>query len=894
MTPRELWVRLTYPFRQGRLERELREEIDLHVALRAARLEEAGVSRADAVAAARRRFGNRSRVLTAARAAWGWHWFDGLGQDLRYVLRQVRRSPGFALVVIATIALGIGINATAFEFYDAIVLKPLPVGDPSRVVRIVQNGRAFGFERLPYTAYDVLRRNARAFQGVTLTTGPQSFAAALPGENEELRIVSARFVSPDFAPMLGVGARIGRWFDATDERAAVLDHAFWTRALNGDPSVLGRRIRVGGTDLTIVGIAPERFAGTGMPAVAPDVWLPVAALPTIEGADWRTDGGMHWQMLARLAPGLTLGNANAELEGLRSAVPDSVGQPLPIVARQATFFQTDAGEFEVFQQASDAFMAALALMLGIAVVNLVNLFAARNAARQGEMTVRLALGAGHGRIARQLASESLLLALGGGALGLVVSQSLAGWAQAWMTTTVASISGGLGQISLDLSVDWRVSAYAAVLAIGIGLVVGLWPALRATRGNVNTLLRQGSTSTSDAATWGKRNALLALQIASCIVLLTGAGMLLGGMRLSRHIDPRFDAQHMLMIDFQDDSPIAERAARRREIMRRLSSLGNVHAVAWTRRVPFGGTHLRRVDTAHGSLTLSLDEVSESYFDTMGMPIRRGRTFSASEVESSAPVMLVSEATARLRWPNADPIGKTIPPHDGLAGPDTTKTYTIIGVVGDIRSQFLSRLNGPSAYYTWSTAEPSGAVLVRTTGAPSAAIKDVRIVVGSVAPSLASRTRVLTIEDGPMALQRLMAQTPAAIALLLALIGLALASVGVYGVISQIVTRRTREIGIYVAIGARPGQVVRLVARKTLRPVAWGALLGGVGAFALSLFLRSLISTPDVPDLTFGAGAFNPIVFGGVLAVLALVVTAAFLVPARRAIRVDPMLALRAE
>jgi putative ABC transport system permease protein len=323
-------------------------------------------------------------------------------------------------------------------------------------------------------------------------------------------------------------------------------------------------------------------------------------------------------------------------------------------------------------------------------------------------------------------------------------------------------------------------------------------------------------------------------------------------------------------------------------------LPDVRAVAWTQRVPFGGTHLRRATSAGGPITVSIDNVGETYFDVMGMSIVRGRGFTREEAEGNAPVMIVSETSGRLRWPGGDPIGKSVPPSDVLSGPDTTRNYTVIGVVHDIRSNFLSRLNGPSVYFPAGFGGAFGALIVRTRGAPSTAVDPLRVAVRSVSPSLFGQTHVVTMQGGPMALQRLMAQTPATVALGLALVGLVLAAVGIYGLISQIVTRRTREIGVHMAIGARQSQVVGLVARKTLRPVAWGAVAGGVMALGISFLLRAMIAMPDVPDLTFGAGAFNPFVFLGVLVALALVVAIACVVPAHRAARIDPVVALRAE
>ena len=896
MTPSELWLRLTYPLRRRRLEADLRDEMALHVDLRAAELQRSGLTSADAALAARRRFGNRSRIADASREAWGWHWLEGTLQDLRYVARQLRHTPGFALVACLTIALGVAINATAFIFYDAIVLKPLPVRDAARVIRVTQDRRAFAAELLPFAAYDILRREAHTVQSLVTTTQPQSLGAVLPGRaNDDIRFVNARFVSADFSVALGVQAAYGRWFDATDDRAVVLDHGFWTRALGADPTVIGRRIRIGDAELTIVGIAPARFAGTGLPAVAPDLWLPLATLGAImPNAHWRDDGRPHWELVGRIAPSASLAQVAFELATLSAAVPDSAGKPIPLAAKHATFFQTDSGEFEVLQQVSVAFMVALALILAIAAVNLANLFAARNAAREREVTVRLALGARRSRIARQLASESVLLAVVGGSLGLIVSHSLALWLRDWLTTTVTSVTGGLAGIFLDVDADWRVGVYAALLSLGIGLGVGLWPALRAARGDVNSVLRQGSTSTGGVGLWGKRNLLLGVQVASSLLLLTAAGMLLGGLRLANEIQPGFDADHLLVVAVDDDAVGTARIVRREAISRRLAELPEVRSVAWSSRVPFAGTHLRHANTASGQLTISIDEGSAGYFETMGMPILRGRGFTSQEVETNAPVMLVSESLARRRWPNGDAVGRSLPVNDILSGSDTTKSYSIIGVVRDIRSNFLSRVNGASAYYPHGFDGSFGAFLVRTHGTPAAATNAVRVAIAGVSPLLGGRTHIVTLQGGPMAVQRLMAEAPAALALVLAVAGLVLASVGVYGLISQIVTRRTREIGVHMAIGARPMQVVALIARKTLRPVAWGAAAGAVGALALCFFLRALISVPDVPDLTFGAGAFNPLVLAGVLASLLIAVLAACIVPAHRAAHVDPTVALRSE
>jgi len=628
MTWRALWLRATYPFSKRRLDRELRDEMELHLALRAEQLAANGMPAAAAADAARRRFGNTSRLAHAAREPWGWHWLDGADQDLRYVARQLRRSPGFALVAILTIALGVGINATAFTFYDTIVLKPLPVRDPAAMVRVVQDAAIPNPEALPYTAYDLLRRNAQTIRSVVATSGPQSLDGVLPDHApDDDRIVSARFVSPDFFDALGIHPRLGRWFGG-DEPAVVLDYTFWTTQLAGDPNVIGRTIDLRGTRLTIIGITPQGFAGTGLPAVAPNLWVPLSLeAPLLASADWRHDGRPHWQVLGRLAPDASLARVAAELATLRLSVLDTAGKPVALIAKHATFFQADSGEFEVFQQVSAALMTALGLILCIAIVNLVNALVARNAAREREVAVRLALGASRVRIARQLAGESLIVAIAGGALGLLVSGWLAASLRTWVVGTMSSVTDGLAGMFLDIGLDWRVIAYTAFLSLAIGLVIGIWPAFRAAQGDANAVLRQGTTSTAGRAAWAKRNVLLVVQVAGSLILLTAAGMLLGGLRFADHIDPGFDAQHMVVVNVPDGThPDAARVATRAEISRRLVALPEVRSVAWSQRVPFAGTHIDRIDTPTLHITISIGDVSENFFAAMGMPILRGRGF----------------------------------------------------------------------------------------------------------------------------------------------------------------------------------------------------------------------------------------------------------------------------
>jgi predicted permease len=451
---------------------------------------------------------------------------------------------------------------------------------------------------------------------------------------------------------------------------------------------------------------------------------------------------------------------------------------------------------------------------------------------------------------------------------------------------------GLGGLTFDLSVDWRIASYAAATSVAVGLIVGVWPAIGASRADASTSLKPGTTSTSDRHAGRLRRILLATQVAACVVLLTAAGLLLSGLRHSGDVNTGFDSDHLLVVGFDIGIGAADRTALR-EAERRFAELPMVGAVAWSQRVPFGGTQTRTATTPTGRVSITIHRGSESLFDALGMPVIAGRTFTPAEVENDAAVVIVSRRLAHELWPGENPVGRVIPPGRLTSGPDTTKSYLVIGMVPDARTSFLSRPDPGAEYFPYSLAH-TGSLLIRTRGRPASAVRAVRMALTQLSPSLSARATVVPLTEGPIALQQLMARAPAAVAVSLALLGLALAAVGACGLIAQVVSRRTREIGIYMALGASTPQVVWRILRQTLGPIAWGAGLGGVGSVGVSLLLRSMVAMPDAPDLTFGTGAFNPAVFAAIAATLGLMVVGACAMPARRAARVDPAEALRAE
>jgi len=872
-----------------RMREELAEEMRLHLELRAQANQAAGLNEEEARLEAQKRFGNPLVLADESRDAWGVRWLDELRQDLRYAGRQLRRAPGFSAVAVITVGVALGLSTGAFTIYNTLALKPLPVRAPGEVVRVVRKTDRSTLDELPWSVVDLIQRHARQLHQVVVTSAP----TLMPGGTGQVaEPLSVRFISPDYFDVLGVTPAIGT-LSAMSAGGVVLSYDFWSHRMNRDPGVIGRVITVQGIPQTIAGVASASFAGTGLPPAAPDLWVPMASEPLLmRGVDWTRSDTPEWQVLARRVGAAGAEQVTAELKVLAAAIPaDSTGTT-QLQAKQATYFQTDSGEFETFGTLTNVLMIAVGLILLIACFNLVHLLGARNAARERDVAMRLALGAARARIARQLCTESALLGILGGVCGLILSIWLCRLLQVWIVGTIAQFTGGAGRLAVDFSPNWLVFAYAGTLSLVVGTVVGLWPALRAAKGDVNTVLKPGATDSRAAGS--RRHMLLALQIASSLVLLTGAGLLLGGVWKSRGVTTGFDADHMLVlqIDPSRTATPVERAALMRNATQRISAIPGVRGVAWSDRGPYMGHRLRTFMhlPTHTLLTYGGVFVSPGFFDATGIALLEGRTFTPEEAEQGRHVVIVSEAIWRRFWPAEDIIGKSVQPSAWLMAPDSVP-YTIVGIAKDVRNTYLSRVDEGYEYFPAPPAYAS-VLLVRTTGAPEGTMRPVLSALGELGPDIPSRAHLVTLRDGPLALQHMFASAPASLAGSLAAIGLLLSAVSLYGLVAHSVTRRTREIGIRVALGARSENILGAVLRSTLSPVGWGAALGALGAAGVSYQMTQMLSAPDAPDLTYGAGTHNPVVFAAVLGVLAVVATVASLIPAARALRVDAMVALR--
>ncbi len=823
--------------------------------------------------------------------------------NLRYVLRSLARTPGFTALAVATLALGIGINTVVATIYGSVAFRQLPVRAPEEMVRFRWRSGGFPSDQFSWSGYERLATTTHSFAPVLATSTPQMVVCELPDATHgSAEVVRVRLVSTNYFDALGIRPEMGRSFGSGDSAVVVVSHDFWTRKLRADPEIHDRTIRVQGTALLIVGVAPDGFAGTGVPPQQPDLWIPAAAQALVmPGIDWlHDDSAREWQVLARRRPGVTAGAYAAELEVLSSAWPLEAGRPVQVSAVKATFFQTDGGAFEGFVTVSKILMAAVGLILLIGCVNLTNLIAARNSGREHEVALRLALGASRGRLVRQFCAESLVLGLLGGVAGVFFSAWACNWIGIKAMELVQEIANGALGVSLDFTPDWRVLAWTALLSVVTGIAVGILPALRVSSGNVSSALKQGTAGGfAGVAIRRNRNILLSGQVASCLILLAAAGLLFRGASRSASVNAGFDFKHLALVGM-DTRAMAGSAPARLELQQRaverMQALPEIASVAWGDRAPFLGTGSGPFQNEQGAvLGCIFNGVSAEYFDTLRLPLLAGRTFTRQEVEQQPPIAVISESTAGRLWPRQNALGRKIAPATSwlrdIAG---YESFTVVGVVKTVRSTYLSKEDEGYVYTPRRLHDTGALFLVRTRGTPERSFKPLSTALAEVNANLPARTFIVSLKQGPVRIQELMAQAPAVAASVLGGLALILACLGIYGVVSHLVSQRTREIGIRMALGASRRDIIAAVGSRTLRPAAWGTAAGLVGALGVSGLLRTLIVMSDMPDLTYGAGAFDPVTFLSVLIVLWAVVALAAFVPMRRATRVEPVVALRNE
>ena len=833
--------------------------------------------------------------------------FESILQDVRYGLRQLRKSPGFTLAAVLSLALGIGANTAIFELVNAIRLKMLPVRNPQELVSIDferDSLRAGWFStrsaRLTYAQWDQIRAQQQAFTGV-LAWSAGRFNLAAGGE---ARYAEGLFVSGDFFRTLGVNAVRGRVFSAEDDSdacgnpGAVISHAFWQREFGGDSGILTRTIRLDGHPIPVIGVTPPSFFGVEV-GNRYDVAIPLCADRSLSDDQKGRIPVRHayWlSMMGRLKPGWTVERATSQL---RAVSPGIMQATLPPIYKPDTVKRylanklaaTDAGTGisglrQEYERPLWLLMATTGLVLLIACANLANLLLARASVREREIALRLALGASRWRLVRQLLAESLLLAIAGTALGAMLAQVLSRGLLAFLTTPNNPLFVGLG-------LDWRVLGFAAALAIFTCLLFGLMPALRATHLAPAAAIRAGGRSmTAGRERFSLRRSLVATQVALSLVLLVGSLLFVRSLHNLLTTDAGFAAEGVLAVnvDFaRAHYPKERRLAVYRELHDHLSALPGVISAAQVWFTPLSGSGWNNDvgpdgATAAGSGKESFfNRVGPGYFRTLGTALMAGRDFDDRDTLASPKVAIVNEAFARKFFGGKNPVGHTF--HQEAEAGKPEPLIQIVGLVKNTKYYELREDFRPIGFLPIAQDDdpgPGATFVLRMAGSPGALMSAVKTSVASVSPAMGIEFRPLSAQlQDSLLRDRLMAALSAGFGLLAGL----LATLGLYSVIAYMVARRRNEIGVRIALGAGRSQVIRLVLREAMLLLAVGLSAGIV----IALWAGRAAAT-----LLFGLRPYDPISLVAAIALLSAIAMAASYAPARRAAALEPMIALRDE
>jgi predicted permease len=876
---RILWLR-------KKIEEELEKELRFHLDQHTADLIAQGLDPDEARRRARLAIGGPEQVKEQCRDARGTRWLEDLPQDLRYGLRMLLKNPGFTMIAAVTLALGIGANTTIFSFINGLALRPIVgVKEPGRLVAVYTSDRSSGqlYSDSSYPDYVDFRDQADAFSGLAAYSGT---TLTLTGADEAERLGGAH-VTGNYFDTLGVEAGAGRTLQADDSTpgaapVAVISHRLWQRRFGGEAGVIGRTITLDRRVYTVVGVAPESFRGLRLGA-PPEFWLPM----TTEDVGERGDRILN--IVGRLKPGVSLEQAQSQITSIGArlaraypktnlgtlAAPD---EPRPVTVVRESLIP--ALGLQYAWVAFGSLLAVVGLVLLIACANVANLLLARASTRRREIAVRLAIGASRWRLVRQLLTESLLLALLGGGGGLILAFWCSGLLPAFFSPNEV---GGL-----DVSLDWRVLVFTLAASLLTGVLFGLAPALESSRPDLVTALKDGTDNRAGRRRISLRHALVVTQVALSLALLIGAGLFLRSLSRALSFDPGFASQNLLIASLETRGAAMSKEQGQnfyRQALERIGSLPGVRSAALAAIVPLTGGGTRRGVQIEGyearpneDLALNCNVVGLNYFNTMGIPLTQGRDFNAMDGEGGPGVVIVNEELARRYFPGQNPIGKRL-----RIGSDTPYRE-IIGVARSAKYRRLREAPLPFIYIPLGQEYRGGnTLLARAAGDPANLAPTVRREIHSLnsdVPVYSIRTMSEQIGEA-LAADRMIAATLGAfggIALLLAV-------VSVYSVVSYAVTQRVREIGVRVALGARGADVLKLVIGQGMKLVMIGVAFGLAMSFALTRLTSSLL---------FEVSATDPATFAGVVATLTTAALAACYIPARRAMKVDPIIALRCE
>ena len=809
-------------------------------------------------------------------------------QDMRYGLRNLGRNPGFTIVAMLTLALGIGANTTIFSVINNTLLKPLPFPNPERLVLVWET---FGkgpdnFNIVSAPNFWDFERQSHSFESMAIfDSGGRGYNLSAIGDKQEAEQVSGLRVSAGFFSVLGAKPLLGRTFLHEEEtlgrdQEVVLSYGLWKRRYGGDPSLVGRTIRVDGADFTVVGVMPRDFEWQ-FSSDQRQLWVPVGYTKTDFGR-----GDNSFISIARLKPGVSVPQARAEMEAVGSSVQRQY--PKEDVNMGATVSSLSDFGMEGLRTTMLALLAAVAFVLLIACVNVANLLLARGAVRQKEFAIRRAVGAGGFRIARQLLTESVLLALAGGAAGLL----LAAWSTRLLFLFFKLDAMHLPMRPLDsIPMDGRVFAFALLVSCLTGVLFGIAPALSALRGDVNEPLKEGGRSASTSGRNRLRHVLVASEVALAVVVLCGAGLMIKSMTRLLGVDPGLNPKNVLTMwmsvpqeEIYNGPPGLPRFCQ--DLNEHVGAIPGVLSVGAVGHLPFEGNAGRgfqiegRPPAEPGQMPGANYSVAcPNYFRTMGIPVLKGREFTQRDTLTAPGVIVINETMAHKFWPKDDPVGRAI----RLGGSDGPR-LTVVGVVGDVHHQGLDAPMREQFFRPYPQAGwPIMNIVVRTTYAPATFTALVKKAVADFLPD-----RPLTGFDNMEDVVRNSTGSrrfPMLLLSVFSVVALVLAAVGIAGVVSHSVAQRTHEIGIRMALGAGTLDVLRLMVNINMAWVLAGLAAGVAGSAGLTRLLTGML---------YEVRPLDPVVLGGVSLLLAAVALLASYLPARRAARIDPIAALRCE
>lgn len=890
--------------RRDRVADELQEEMELHLDLRRQQQEEAGVSAKDASAAASRRFGNATLLRERSYTAWGWGWLEGLLQDVMYGLRAMLRTPGITLVALLSLALGIGANTAIFSLIDAVMLRSLPVKDPQQLVMLGEANASgitgdFGETQLySYPFYRELRKQNQVFSETAAIFSMGNDVHGTVSGRKQAEPMHVQLVSGAYFPLLGVQAMIGRTLTDADDSTlgnhpvAVVSYSWWKKDLARDPNVLDRTLKIDTTTYTIIGVAPPEFFGTKV-GESPDIWIPMSMVeqvpPKFKGC-YTENFTSSLYILGRLKPGVTMAQAETNVNLLYQQIQrhlkgGGLGADETKALKEAhvPLISMATGLSGLRRQFSDPLMLLMGiagLVLLIACANIANLLLARSTVRTREFAVRQALGANRGRLIRQLLTESLMLALGGGALGVAFAAGAS-------RLLLRMVSSGPELVPLRVPVDSQMLLFTLAIAVATALLFGTIPALRATKLELTQSLKDGQGSAAVRSKGLLAKSLIVSQVAFSLLLVVAAGLFLRSLVNLTRVDLGYDRQNVLFLNLDESSAGYKEDEPRifslyRQIEENVRALPGIrgaglssfvfHQGSWN-----GSVEVPGATTQHQDVDVKHNVITSGYFGALQIPILAGRNFGPQDTATSQKVAIISERMARTMFPKGNPVGRHY-----LIGRDGD--HEVVGVVKDVKFGDLDEEPETLDYFpvTQHTMYLNDLV-VRYTGGLDPTSSAVQQTIHEIDQTLPI-TDVTTLDEWvsrSITGQRVVAQ----LSTFFGLLAVFLSAIGIYGLMSYVVSRRTNEIGIRMALGAERMHVRWLVMREILVLVAIGIAIGVPAV---------LFSGKLMVHLLYGLTGNDAVNLLAAIGVMLLIAAIAGYLPARRASRVDPMIALRYE